>query len=149
MREQTWLTWVNFSTFPSGAAWLLASESRARGYFCTDPSSLLFGRHVLNFDLRMALLSYKNDLTIVAVIDIALNARKRPVPAKALAARHRLPPRLLEPVLQALVRHGILRGTRGPRGGYELARDRRRITADDILRAARTVEPGTESPSSE
>ena len=56
------------------------------------------------------------------------------------AARHHLPPRLLEPVLQALVRQGILRGTRGPRGGYELARDRRRITADDILRAARTVE---------
>jgi Rrf2 family iron-sulfur cluster assembly transcriptional regulator len=47
-----------------------------------------------------------------------------------------LPPRHLEPVLQALVRHGILRGIRGPRGGYELARDQRRITADDILRAA-------------
>ena len=68
------------------------------------------------------------------------NARKRPVAAKTLAARHRLPPRLLEPVLQALVRKGILRGTRGPHGGYELARDRRRITADEILRAAGTVE---------
>jgi len=41
-------------------------------------------------------------------------------------------------VLQALVRHGILKGTRGPRGGYELAREQRRITADDILRAAGT-----------
>ena len=30
-----------------------------------------------------------------------------------------LPPRHLEPVLQALVRHGILKGIRGPRGGYE------------------------------
>ena len=36
----------------------------------------------------------------------------------------RLPPRHLEPVLQALVRHGILKGIRGPRGGYELARER-------------------------
>jgi DNA-binding IscR family transcriptional regulator len=35
-----------------------------------------------------------------------------------------------------------LRGVRGPRGGYELARDRRRVTANDILRAARTVEDG-------
>ena len=86
------------------------------------------------------LLPRKNMLAIVAVTDIALHARKRPVAAKALAARHHLPPRLLEPVLQALVRQGILRGTRGPRGGYELARDRRRITANDILRAARTVE---------
>ena len=52
----------------------------------------------------------------------------------------RLPPRHLEPVLQALVRHGILEGIRGPRGGYELARERGRITADDILRAAGTAD---------
>jgi Rrf2 family iron-sulfur cluster assembly transcriptional regulator len=88
----------------------------------------------------MPLLPRKGILAIAAVIDIALNARGRPVAAKALANRHHLPPRHLEPVLQALVRHGILRGIRGPRGGYELARDQRRITADDILRAAGTVD---------
>ena len=88
----------------------------------------------------MPLLPRKGALAIAAVIDIALNARGRPVAAKSLATRHRLPPRHLEPVLQALVRHGILRGTRGPRGGYELAREQRRITADDILRAAGTAE---------
>ena len=32
---------------------------------------------------------------------------------------------------------------RGPRGGYELAREQRRITADDILRAAGTVDDRT------
>jgi Rrf2 family protein len=86
----------------------------------------------------MPLLPRKSILAITAVIDIALNARGRPVAAKALATRHSLPPRHLEPVLQALVREGILKGVRGPRGGYELARDRRRITAEDILRAAGT-----------
>ena len=86
----------------------------------------------------MPLLPRKGVLAITAVIDIALNARGRPVAAKALASRHSLPPRHLEPVLQALVRHGILRGIRGPRGGYELAREQRRITAEDILRAAGT-----------
>jgi Rrf2 family protein len=88
----------------------------------------------------MPLLPRKGILAIAAVIDIALNARGRPVAAKALAIRHSLPPRHLEPVLQALVRHGILKGIRGPRGGYELARERRRITADDILRAAGTAD---------
>src|ERR1700760_43677 len=88
----------------------------------------------------MPLLPRKGVLAITAVIDIAVNARGRPVAAKALATRHRLPPRHLEPVLQALVRHGILKGVRGPRGGYELARERRRITADDILRAAGTAD---------
>ena len=88
----------------------------------------------------MALLSRKGLLAIAAVIDIALHEHGRPVSAKALAARHDLPARHLEPVLQALVRDGILKGIRGPRGGYELARERRRITADDILRAAGTIE---------
>src|SRR5919205_3539892 len=94
----------------------------------------------------MQLLPRKGILAIAAVIDIALNARGRPVAAKALAHRHRLPPRHLEPVLQALVRHGILKGVRGPRGGYELAREQCRITADEILRAAGTVDEIGDSP---
>ena len=92
----------------------------------------------------MALLSRKSLLAVAAVIDVALHGRDRPVSAKALAGRHGLPARHLEPVLQALVRMGILKGIRGPRGGYELARDRRRITADEILRAAGTIDEGVD-----
>jgi Rrf2 family iron-sulfur cluster assembly transcriptional regulator len=87
----------------------------------------------------MSLLPPKGLLAIAAVIDVALNARGQPLAAKALASRHRLPPRHLEPVLQALVREGVLKGVRGPRGGYELAREPRRITAHDILRAIGTI----------
>ena len=94
----------------------------------------------------MPLLPRKGVLAITAVIDIALHADGRPVAAKSLALRHDLPPRHLEPVLQALVRQGILRGVRGPRGGYELAREQCRITADDILRAAGTVDEIGEAP---
>jgi Rrf2 family protein len=82
------------------------------------------------------LVSRKDLLAIAAVVDIAIYSRDRPVAAKTLAARHKLPPRHLEPVLQALVREGILKGVRGPNGGYALAREHKRITADDILRAA-------------
>lgn len=84
----------------------------------------------------MIQLSRRSLLAITAVVDIALHARPAPVAAKALAARHELPPRHLETVLQALVRVGILKGVRGPRGGYELAKERRRITAGEIVRAA-------------
>ena len=86
------------------------------------------------------LVSRKGILAIAAVIDAAINAKGRPVSAKALAARHKLPPRHLEPVLQALVRDGILKGIRGPHGGYELAREQKKITAEEILRAASTAE---------
>ena len=88
------------------------------------------------------LLSRKGILAVAAVIDVALNSRDKPVSAKALADRHGLPPRHLEPVLQALVHDGILRGVRGPRGGYELGRDPQQITAAEILRAAGTVDEG-------
>jgi Rrf2 family protein len=76
---------------------------------------------------------------IAAVIDVALHASKRPVSAKAIAARYGLPLRHLEPVLQALVHDGILRGLRGPHGGYALGRERRSISVEDILRAAGNV----------
>jgi Rrf2 family iron-sulfur cluster assembly transcriptional regulator len=84
----------------------------------------------------MILLSRRSLLAIAAVVDIALHARPLPVAAKHLAVRHNLPPRHLETMLQALVRAGILKGVRGPRGGYEIAKERRRITAGDIVRAA-------------
>ena len=87
----------------------------------------------------MPLLPRKSILAIAAVIDIAIYAQGQPVAAKELATRHRLSPRYLEPVLQALVHHGILKGVRGPRGGYELAREQHRISADDIVRATGTV----------
>jgi Rrf2 family protein len=94
----------------------------------------------------MPLVSRKGILAIAAVIDVAIHAHGRPVSAKALASRHKLPPRHLEPVLQALVRDGILKGVRGPHGGYELARERKRITAEDILRAAGSAEEAGDPP---
>ena len=80
----------------------------------------------------MILLSRRSLLGIAAVVDIAIHGRVAPVPAKALSERHHLPPRHLETMLQALVRTGILRGVRGPRGGYELAVERRKLKAGDI-----------------
>ncbi len=97
----------------------------------------------------MPLVSCKGILAIAAVLDVALHARSRPVSAKSLAARHKLPPRHLEPVLQALVRDGILRGVRGPHGGYELAREHRRISAEDILRAASAAEDAVDPPATD
>jgi Rrf2 family iron-sulfur cluster assembly transcriptional regulator len=87
----------------------------------------------------MSFLPRKGLLAIAAVVDVALHGRERPVSARKLAARHNLPARHLEPVLQALVHEGIFNGVRGPRGGYELARERKRITVADILRAAGSV----------
>ncbi len=62
----------------------------------------------------MNLLSRRSVLAIAAVVDVALHSRSEPVAAKALAARHKLPPRHLETLLQGLVHAKILKGVRGP-----------------------------------
>jgi Rrf2 family iron-sulfur cluster assembly transcriptional regulator len=82
------------------------------------------------------LLSRRAVLAIAAVVDVALFAGPQPVRARALAARLGLAPRHLELLLQGLVRAKILKGARGPRGGYQLARERREIRVGEIVRAA-------------
>ncbi|HTO80290.1 MAG TPA: Rrf2 family transcriptional regulator [Methylocystis sp.] len=88
----------------------------------------------------MTLLPRAARAALLAVLDIALHARGRPVSSKELAARHALPPRRLEGLLQALVHAGVLKSLRGPSGGYELAKERRRLTLADILRVALRVD---------
>ena len=88
----------------------------------------------------MLKLSRKTLLALEAVIDIAFNTRPEPVQAKEITARQGVPQRYLEQVMQQLVRAGILKGVRGPRGGYRLAKERRRISVGDIVRAAETGE---------
>jgi Rrf2 family iron-sulfur cluster assembly transcriptional regulator len=87
----------------------------------------------------MNLLSRRSVLAVAAVVDVALHSRSEPVSAKALAARHKLPPRHLETLLQGLVHANIFTGVRGPRGGYQLARERRRITVGAIVRTAMSL----------
>lgn len=84
----------------------------------------------------MKILGRHARFALLATLDVALHARGRPVSSKELAARHDLPPRRLEALLQALVRAGVLRSLRGPAGGYELARERRRICVGEIVRIA-------------
>ncbi len=82
----------------------------------------------------MLRLSKKMLFALEAVVDIAYNAGSDPVQSKEITRRQGIPQRYLEQVMQRLVRAGILKGVRGPRGGYRLARERRRITVGEIAR---------------
>ena len=72
--------------------------------------------------------SKKLALALEAVVDVAYHGGAEPVQSQDIARRLGLPRRYLEQVLQQLVRAGVLKGVRGPRGGYRLARERRRVT---------------------
>jgi Rrf2 family protein len=76
----------------------------------------------------------KTMFALEAVVDIAYNARPEPVQSKEITRRQGIPQRYLEQVMQQLVHAGVLKGVRGPRGGYTLARERRRITVGEVVR---------------
>ncbi|MFO1037421.1 MAG: Rrf2 family transcriptional regulator [Geminicoccaceae bacterium] len=78
--------------------------------------------------------SKKLALALEAVADIAFHGGADPVQSQDIARRLGLPRRYLEQVLQQLVRAGVLKGVRGPRGGYRLARERRRVTVGEVVR---------------
>lgn len=82
----------------------------------------------------MLRLSRKTLLALEAVLDVAYNARPDPVQSKDITKRQGIPQRYLEQVMQSLVHRNILKGVRGPKGGYTLARERRKITVADVVR---------------
>src|SRR3546814_10184238 len=85
-------------------------------------------------------LSRKTGFALEAILDIAYNARAEPVQAREITQRQGIPQRYLEQVMQELVRAGILKGVRGPRGGYHLARERRKVSVGDIVRIVANIE---------
>jgi Rrf2 family iron-sulfur cluster assembly transcriptional regulator len=88
----------------------------------------------------MLRLSRKTLFAIEAVLDIAYHAGAQPVQSREITRRQGIPRRYLEQALQNLVRSGVLVGVRGPRGGYRLARERRRITVGEIIRVIRNAD---------
>lgn len=70
-----------------------------------------------------------------AVLYIAYNGAHTCISSKEIAQKQNMPPRYLEQIMQRLVREGVLKGVRGPNGGYLLAREKRRITLADIAKA--------------
>ena len=88
----------------------------------------------------MLRLSKKMLFAIEAVVDIAYHAGSQPVQSRDITRRQGIPRRYLEQALQQLVRANLLTGVRGPRGGYNLARERRRISVGDIVLVMRNME---------
>ena len=88
----------------------------------------------------MIRLTRKMLYAIEAIVDIAYHGGGEPVQSREITYRQGTPRRYLEQALQQLGRAGILKGVRGPRGGYRLARERRRISLGDIVRVIRNLE---------
>lgn len=80
-------------------------------------------------------LSTRSLYGVRAIFDIAYNYGGQPVQAKDISKRQKISQRYLEQIFQRLKKTGVLKGKRGPQGGYYLARTPKDITVGDILRA--------------
>ncbi len=75
-----------------------------------------------------------------AVLDIAINFKGTPIQGHEITKRQGIPKRYLEKILQELVHKNILKGTRGPKGGYSLAREKRKVNLFEIYTVILAIE---------
>ncbi|MDA3938884.1 MAG: Rrf2 family transcriptional regulator [Spirochaetia bacterium] len=68
-----------------------------------------------------------------AVLEIALNLNKKNLTRKQISKNQEIPSAYLENILISLKTKGIIRTIRGPKGGYELAKDPGDITVFQIV----------------
>ena len=80
-------------------------------------------------------LSVRSDYGVRAVVDLARRYGEGPVQSGEIAAREAIPEAYLEQLLTALRKAGLVRSSRGPRGGHELARPPALITFNAVVDA--------------
>jgi len=80
-------------------------------------------------------LSTKGRYAVTAMLDLAIHNTHGPVTLADISVNQGISLSYLEQIFARLRRGGLIEGTRGPRGGYRLARPAGEITVADIITA--------------
>ncbi len=80
--------------------------------------------------------STKGRFAVRALVDIGIHAAEHPVTVKEISERQGISTFYLEQLFSRMRKAGIIRGLRGPSGGYELAREPATITVLEAVEAA-------------
>lgn len=83
----------------------------------------------------MIKLSSSTQYGIKAILKIALGHGKEPVRIKAIAEQKNISSKYLEQLISMLKMAGLVRGIRGPHGGYILAKSPSEISMKDVVLA--------------
>ena len=83
-------------------------------------------------------LNTQSRFAVTAMIDIALRDNAGPISLADIGARHQISLSYLEHLFGKLRRCGLVESTRGPGGGYSLARSGEAISVADIIGAVET-----------
>lgn len=87
--------------------------------------------------------SSRADYGVRALFELALRAGQGPIHSRDIATRQEIPEAYLHQVLGALNRAGLIRSTRGPLGGHELALAPDEVTVYAVLVALDGVDQRT------
>jgi Rrf2 family iron-sulfur cluster assembly transcriptional regulator len=82
------------------------------------------------------ILTTKGRFAVMALVDIAVNSKGRPVSLSDIASRQNIDIGYLEQIFINLKKSGIVQSFRGPGGGYKLARKSDELIILDIMSAA-------------
>lgn len=81
-------------------------------------------------------ISSKVECGVIALVDIELHSRNgQVVTISNISERHAISAKYLEQILPSLRQAGLIRGLKGSRGGYVIARPSNAITLREILNA--------------
>ncbi|MDZ7867293.1 Rrf2 family transcriptional regulator [Acidovorax sp.] len=87
-------------------------------------------------------LTTRSKFAVVAMVDLASRSVGSPVALSALSERYEISVSYLEVLFSGLRQAGLVTSTRGPGGGYTLARGARDISVADIVLASEVGKPG-------
>jgi Rrf2 family iron-sulfur cluster assembly transcriptional regulator len=78
-------------------------------------------------------LTTKGRFAVTAMIDLAMRQHQGPVTLAGISQRQKISLSYLEQLFGRLRRHELVESTRGPGGGYTLARAAKNVTVADII----------------
>lgn len=80
-------------------------------------------------------LTTKGRYAVTAMLDLAYHSQKHPITLTDIATRQTISLSYLEQLFARLRKAGMVKGVRGPGGGYTLSRDAHEINVADIIEA--------------
>ncbi len=80
-------------------------------------------------------LTTKGRYAVTAMLDLALNSEQGPVPLAAISERQEISLSYLEQLFSRLRKNGLVVSTRGPGGGYRVARSLDQVAVSEIIGA--------------
>jgi Rrf2 family protein len=81
------------------------------------------------------MLAQKTRYALRSLLYLVEDSGGAPVQLATIASTQRVPPKYLELIMLDLKKAGLVRSTRGPKGGYLLAREPDKISFGEVVRA--------------